>query len=199
MHNAAIDERGRVFTWGSGDAGQLGQGYHGGGGKETIPSPCQVTVLAAPHLGKMSQVACGAQFTACVSARGELHVWGFGQYLYSTIDGNFAYEPEKIQLPLKVKSVACGRAHILALTEGRDVYCWGEGKEGQLGHGRTTPCNFPRIVLEGKKIVQVECGRYHSVALNTCVCPSREDTHCRQLILFACACAAKRADTVICN
>jgi alpha-tubulin suppressor-like RCC1 family protein len=40
---------------------------------------------------------------------GELYIWGFGEHLYSTIKENFAYVPEKIQLPKKVLDVACGR------------------------------------------------------------------------------------------
>eukprot|EP01051_Picozoa_sp_SAG22_P029887 SAG22_NODE_11303_length_491_cov_0.915816_1_plen_80_part_10 len=47
-----------------------------------------------------------------------------------------------------------------------DVFTWGSCDFGQLGHGRKVSINTPRLVLEGKKIVQVDAGRYHTAALN---------------------------------
>ena len=165
LHSAAIDDQGRVFTWGAGDAGQLGHGFDKPPSGVPLPEPYLVAGLSH-HLGRMAQVACGAQFTAAVSERGELYVWGFGEHLYSTISDNFAYEPEKIRLPRKVKEVGCGRGHMVALTDQGDVFCWGNCDFGQLGHGRKVSMNTPRLVLEGKSIVQVDAGRYHTVALN---------------------------------
>eukprot|EP01052_Picozoa_sp_SAG31_P006837 SAG31_NODE_319_length_17776_cov_4.703570_9_plen_1168_part_00 len=165
LHSAAIDSQGRIFTWGAGDAGQLGHGFDKPPSGVPLPEPYLVAGLSH-HLGRMAQVACGAQFTAAVSERGELYVWGFGQHLYSTISNNFAYDPEKIRLPRKVKEVGCGRGHMVALTDQGDVFCWGDCEFGQLGHGRKVSINTPRLVLEGKNIVQVDAGRYHTVALN---------------------------------
>ena len=170
MHSAAIDDRGRVFTWGNGDAGQLGHGFDKppAGTPGGLPEPYEITHSGLPlHLGKMVQIECGSQFTAVVSQRGEVYVWGFGEHLYSTIDENFAYEPEKIQLPKKVLEVGCGRGHIVARTEEQDVYCWGSCESGQLGHGCKFSTSTPRLVLQGKQIVQVAAGRYHTTALNT--------------------------------
>ena len=166
LHSAALDELGRVHTWGTGDAGQLGHGFDKPPSGVPLPEPFLVAGLSQ-HLGRMAQVCCGAQFTAAVSERGELYVWGFGEHLYSTISEHFAYEPEKIQLPKKVKEVGCGHKHMVALTDQGDVYCWGNCDFGQLGHGRKVSVNTPRLVLEGKKIVQVAAGRYHTMALNT--------------------------------
>ena len=165
QHSAAIDDRGRVFTWGLGDAGQLGHGFDKPPAGYPLAEPYQVVGLPQ-HLGRMVQISCGSQFTAVVSQRGEVYVWGFGEHLYSTIEENFAYEPEKIQLPKKVLEVGCGRGHIVARTEEQNVYCWGACDNGQLGHGRKFPTSTPRLVLEGKNIVEVAAGRYHTTALN---------------------------------
>lgn len=165
QHSAAIDSRGRVFTWGNGDAGQLGHGFDKPPAGYPLAEPYQVVGLPQ-HLGRMTQICCGSQFTAVVSLRGEVYVWGFGEYLYSTIEENFAYEPEKILLPKKVLEVGCGRGHVVARTEEGSVYTWGACDAGQLGHGRTFPTSTPRLVLEGKQIVEVAAGRYHTTALN---------------------------------
>jgi RCC1 and BTB domain-containing protein len=46
-------------------------------------------------------------------------------------------------------------------------YTWGEGKFGRLGHGGERNQICPRVVeaLQGKKIVQVACGGFHSAAI----------------------------------
>jgi alpha-tubulin suppressor-like RCC1 family protein len=41
-----------------------------------------------------------------------------------------------VQLQLqKISQVACGWRHTLALTENKNVFSWGRGTSGQLGHG----------------------------------------------------------------
>uniref|UniRef100_A0A453NIV4 Uncharacterized protein n=1 Tax=Aegilops tauschii subsp. strangulata TaxID=200361 RepID=A0A453NIV4_AEGTS len=35
----------------------------------------------------------------------------------------------------KIAQVACGWRHTLALTENKNVFSWGRGASGQLGHG----------------------------------------------------------------
>lgn len=36
---------------------------------------------------------------------------------------------------IEIVSVACGFNHTVALSKTGDVYTWGSGKEGALGHG----------------------------------------------------------------
>mmetsp|Transcript_18230 Transcript_18230/g.38064 ORF Transcript_18230/g.38064 Transcript_18230/m.38064 type:complete len:471 (-) Transcript_18230:1643-3055(-) len=58
--------------------------------------------------------------------------------------------------------VACGRYHTVALTRSGEMYSWGGGKNGRLGHGderiRTSPS---RIQGLPEPVVSVACG-YHS-------------------------------------
>lgn len=73
-HSAAIDVRGKVFTWGTGEAGQLGHGFDKPPQGVPLTEPWLVAGLP-PHLGRMAQIDCGAQFTAVVSERGEVYLW----------------------------------------------------------------------------------------------------------------------------
>ncbi len=56
----------------------------------------------------------------------------------------------------------------MALLENGDVWSWGYGGNGRLGHGSETDEKRPREVeiLKGKAIVQLACGGYHTAALN---------------------------------
>ena len=45
------------------------------------------------------------------------------------------------------------------------MYTIGAGAGGQLGHGKRTDLVTPRLILQGKQIIHVAAGRYHSVAI----------------------------------
>jgi RCC1 and BTB domain-containing protein len=70
-----------------------------------------------------------------------------------------------------VQLSACG-FHTCCLDDAGDVFSWGEGKFGRLGHGTERNCHTPRLIesLLGKKPKQVSCGGFH-----TAVCT--EDGH----------------------
>ncbi|XP_068643656.1 ultraviolet-B receptor UVR8 [Aristolochia californica] len=59
--------------------------------------------------------------------------------------------------------IACGGAHAIALCGGR-VLTWGRGTAGQLGHGDSENCLFPKPVkfFEGLLISHVSAGWNHS-------------------------------------
>lgn len=64
--------------------------------------------------------------------------------------------------------VACGESHSLALNQWGHVFSWGSDSHGQLGHqldGENQP--VPKIIksLTTSHIVQIACGRKHSLAL----------------------------------
>lgn len=67
-----------------------------------------------------------------------------------------------------MRQVTCGGLHTAVVTEGGDVYTWGDGRKGQLGHTHDPSLKqTPRLVdaLENVFIVQVACGGNHTVAI----------------------------------
>jgi len=73
-----------------------------------------------------------------------------------------------------VRQVACGSGHTLALTDGGDVYSWGYGWGGCLGHGKqqhgkVVSISAPSLVkgLSDMHIIQVACGAKHSMTVTT--------------------------------
>ncbi|EKX35889.1 hypothetical protein GUITHDRAFT_40307, partial [Guillardia theta CCMP2712] len=73
---------------------------------------------------------------------------------------------------LLVVSVACGggseEQHSAAVTEQGQVYTWGSGKSGQLGHGDSQNLVLPRLIvgLQSNPIVEVACGSAHTVVVS---------------------------------
>jgi len=68
----------------------------------------------------------------------------------------------------RVSQVVCGKEHCMLLTEHGQVYSWGGGTRGQLGHGTVTSEDSPKLVmaLDGMKIVKIAAGGWHSAAIS---------------------------------
>lgn len=66
----------------------------------------------------------------------------------------------------RVQWISCGFEHVAALTDAGDVYSWGYGASGVLGHGETSTVLFPRKVASVEDIVYIESGGYHTVAVD---------------------------------
>lgn len=55
-----------------------------------------------------------------------------------------------------VTQISLGAFHSLALDDTGNVYSWGQGKEGCLGHGNTLDCFLPnKIINLSEQIKQV--------------------------------------------
>lgn len=66
-----------------------------------------------------------------------------------------------------VWQIACGSGHTVVLSTEGEVYTWGRGDDGRLGHGDNGWKYVPRITrsLAGQVVTQVTCGSYHTAAV----------------------------------
>jgi len=71
---------------------------------------------------------------------------------------------------LKVADVACGKEHCMLRTEMGQVFSWGGGSRGQLGHGTLASEDKPRLILalDGMKVTKIATGGWHSAAISEC-------------------------------
>ena len=80
----------------------------------------------------------------------------------------------QINLPVRAKAVACGDYHTMCLSEEGHVYAWGGTLHKKTGEKQSSkggpPTNEPRLVQTladmGAKLTQIDCGDFHSVALD---------------------------------
>lgn len=58
---------------------------------------------------------------------------------------------------------------MLGFDVARQIFTWGRGKYGQLGHGTTQSENFPVAVKTSadSHVTQVACGGDHTIAINS--------------------------------
>lgn len=67
---------------------------------------------------------------------------------------------------ITVTEISCGDSHTCALSSDGDVYTWGAGQVGQLGHGDYLRQSLPiKVANINERIVQISCGKKHSVVL----------------------------------
>ncbi|XP_048506982.1 E3 ubiquitin-protein ligase HERC2 isoform X2 [Athalia rosae] len=156
-----VTDSGIVFSWGDGDYGKLGRG-----GSDGIKTPKIVDKLSDVNVVK---VFCGGQFSAALTAYGEVYTWGKGD-AYRLGHGN----EEHVRFPKlveglkgkKVKDLAVGNVHVLALIEDQLVYGWGRNDYGQIAptSGSTVPEPTLCPALTGKSVIGLVCGPTQSFA-----------------------------------
>ncbi|XP_060526978.1 E3 ubiquitin-protein ligase HERC2 [Cylas formicarius] len=155
---------GTIYGWGHNHRGQLG-GVDGA--KVKVPTPCEALTQLRPV-----QLAGGEQTLFAVTADGKVYATGYGAGGRLGIGGcDSVLVPtllESIQhVFVKKIAINSGGKHCLALSADGDVYSWGEGEDGKLGHGNRLSCEKPKLIeaLQGYEVVDVTCGGAHSAAV----------------------------------
>jgi alpha-tubulin suppressor-like RCC1 family protein len=96
--------------------------------------------------------------------------WSFGYGMFGMLGhGGMGDEavPRLIEAldRVVVKQVAAGLFHSMVLTSEGDVWTWGRGTQGQLGHGNTDIQNVPKRVEDLTNVTDIAAGGYHSMAV----------------------------------
>ncbi|WZZ45001.1 hypothetical protein YC2023_041260 [Brassica napus] len=160
-HAALVTRQGEVFCWGNGNSGKLGLKVN-----LDIDHPKRVESLKGVAVGS---VACSDNQTCAVTESGELYLWGIDggtigesgrQFLTRKIADVFGRS-------LRVYSVACGAWHTAIVTFSGQLYTYGSGTFGVLGHGSLESVTKPKEVesLKRMKVVSVSCGPWHTAAI----------------------------------
>ncbi|KAJ6754999.1 INACTIVE PHOSPHOLIPASE C-LIKE PROTEIN 2 [Salix purpurea] len=153
---------GKLYTWGDGDKGRLGHGD-----KEAKLVPTCVAVLVEPNF---CQVACGHSLTIARTTSGHVYTMGspvYGQLGNPQSDGKLPTRVEGKLSKCSVEEIACGAYHVAVLTSKTEVYTWGKGANGRLGHGDTDDKNLPSLVeaLKDKQVKSIACGTNFTAAI----------------------------------
>lgn len=134
--------------------------------KEIILSPLFLDELMQQ---KVISISCSGALTAMLTETGKVYCMGannFGQCGVGESKIRYWRPIANVSLPA-VKAIDTGLQHCIALCESGEVYCWGKGRNGQLGTGDTQVMNlYPRLVPMKKRCVAIAAGLNHSVALD---------------------------------
>ena len=156
-----------IFGQGNNVNGQLGIGNY-----ISIDIPIRINNLKQL---KITQIACGVGHTIALTDNNLLYAWGrfykpenkkemimstSGDYSNPTLIESLSNE--------SIIKIAAGNNHSMAITELGELYTWGEGIYGQLGHGINNNEQYPKKVeyfCNKFKIIDCQGGAAHTVAL----------------------------------
>ena len=156
-----------IFAQGNNVNGQLGIGNY-----ISIDIPIRVNNLRQL---KITQIACGVGHTIALTNNNLIYAWGrfykpenkndrimstSGDYAYPTLMESLSNE--------SIIKISAGNNHSMAITELGELYSWGEGIYGQLGHGINNNEQYPKKVeyFSNKfKIIDCKGGAAHTIAL----------------------------------
>ncbi|XP_045308261.1 RCC1 domain-containing protein 1 isoform X2 [Leopardus geoffroyi] len=152
-HALLLDEAGQVFSWGQGRHGQLGHG--------TLEAELEPRPLEALQGVPMAEVAAGGWHSVCVSETGDIYIWGWNESgqlalpsrslaeVGNTAAGEASGLKEDgcdVRTAEDAVKASCGSRHTAVVTRTGELYTWGWGKYGQLGHRDTSSLDRPRRV-----------------------------------------------------
>lgn len=164
-HAALVTRQGEVFTWGEESGGRLGHGF----GKDII----QPRLVESLTMTTVDFVSCGEFHTCAVTMAGELYTWGDGTHNAGLLGHGTDVShwiPKRISGPLEglqIASVTCGPWHTALITSTGQLFTFGDGTFGVLGHGDRKNVSRPREIesLSGLRTIAVACGVWHTSAV----------------------------------
>lgn len=153
-HTCGITFGDRVYCWGYGRDGQVGDG----GTSEVVKSPVEV----AGNL-RFSEMSAGGLHTCAITLGGGTMCWGVnlrGELGDGTTSDRLV--PTAIAGGLAFTRVSSGYEHTCALTVAGEAYCWGDNTYGQLGTGDNTSSTVPVAVDGGLTFESISAGMHHT-------------------------------------
>ncbi|EFA86155.1 regulator of chromosome condensation domain-containing protein [Heterostelium album PN500] len=139
-----VSARGNVYAMGNNETGTLGVG------DDKLGRVTKPTKVAMPE--KVKQLSCGATHTLFLAESGRVYSCGWGSEGRLGLGDNTTnrYVPTLIPFfhenGIRVTQVSAGGAHSMVLTDEGQVYTWGCGENGKLGHNSETNSNIPQLV-----------------------------------------------------
>ncbi|KAB1279055.1 E3 ubiquitin-protein ligase HERC2 [Camelus dromedarius] len=129
-------------------------------------APQLVQGLASRNIVKIAAHSDGHHYLA-LAATGEVYSWGCGDGGRLGHGDTVPLEEPKVisafsgkQAGKHVVHIACGSTYSAAITAEGELYTWGRGNYGRLGHGSSEDEAIPMLVagLKGLKVIDVACG-----------------------------------------
>jgi alpha-tubulin suppressor-like RCC1 family protein len=157
-YSFALSRDGTFMACGRNGSGQLGLG----------DTDHRDTFTVVAGLRGVVDIDAGYDHTIAVTAEGGLYTWGYGRAM-----GHGGDHDTQRLVPTKVTGggigeavvvqVAAGEEHTMALTATGQLYAWGQGDHGQLGHGGKENLAVPRVIEGIGAVVGMAGGARHSL------------------------------------
>ena len=182
----ALDYRGEAYCWPEDNEGSPEPLHLNAPGQIIDAGIDRVCVLTGPRhaycfeygafdtpqhseLRAATQLAVSGDH-ACITGQGDVRCWGANAHgqLGSDDASEGAEHGVRVDLPERPTHVTTGWAHSCVTTGIGNVFCWGDGSRGQLGHGSRESSAVP-VRVEGftSPVIRVAAGQGHTCAVQS--------------------------------
>jgi alpha-tubulin suppressor-like RCC1 family protein len=161
-HTCVITSSGAVYCWGLNGAGQLGDG--------TLNTRYQAVPVLGLHQDVIA-IAAGGHHTCAILQSGTVYCWGSNSFGQSGGSAGLGILTPILPGPVEGLSgtprmITAGSFHTCVLSSPQDVFCWGEGKYGKLGDGKSNDSHIPLAVTGlSADVLYLQAGENHTCAL----------------------------------
>lgn len=151
-----------LYCWGKNRHGQLGLG--------DCLTRKEPTLVKALEKKSIISVSAGDYHTACVSGKGEVFIWGDNSQVQLGVETNRFQSSVPIKIPgiRYATLVSCGGSHTAVITSKGQLFTWGDGRFGRLGHADEGRRVLPtQVTLLTETPTTVSCGHSHTLVATT--------------------------------
>jgi alpha-tubulin suppressor-like RCC1 family protein len=156
-HTCGVTTSDAAYCWGFNDRGVLGAGI----------IQRQSTPVAVSGGLKFRQVAAGGTHTCGVTTSDVVYCWG-SDSVGQVGDGSSSagvFVPTRVATSRRFQLVDAGLgAFTCGVTTADKAFCWGSGRNGEIGDGRDFLRFLPRAVAGGRAFDRVTTGGTHTCA-----------------------------------
>ena len=169
-HTLARSEFNYVYAWGSSKYGCLGKYTN-----ENLYTPTMIQFdKNGQKFSNIKQIAAGMYLSLALNEKGEVFSWGLGNNgRLGHGNENSVEKPKLIEYfndnDIKIKQISCGDLHCACISTNKELFTFGNGNYGKLGH-----CNFDHVLTPTKvayfvmqKVDNVVCGSYNTICITT--------------------------------
>jgi alpha-tubulin suppressor-like RCC1 family protein len=171
-HSLCLTANGALYSWGRAANGRLGQFQdrnipeHSVSRPSVVRGPWMSLALSAPSKASSHPSNKSSRLSNSYQSTTNIH----DSISSSNIVPQDADQQQSSQTKVvPVVSISAGHSHSLAVTNQGEVYTWGCGKYGRLGHGSHVDEYKPKIVAAfnrpGIDIIAASCGSGHTLFL----------------------------------
>lgn len=152
-----VSQEGKLYACGEGTNGRLGLGDN-----NNVYEPKPIPFLSQYVIKKVA-VHSGGKHALALTQDGKIFSWGEGEDGKLGHGNRISLDKPRLIDALKAKrirDIACGSGHSAAIASNGELYTWGLGEYGRLGHGDAITQLKPKLVegLIGQRVIQVACG-----------------------------------------
>jgi alpha-tubulin suppressor-like RCC1 family protein len=158
----------RAYCWGDNRDGALGNGTNTGP-ESGYYGPYSSRPVAVVGTLAFRQVSAGYYHTCGVTTDSRAFCWGLNKY-GQIGDSSTAYrrlKPSRVAGTRQYRQVDAGADYTCAVSTGDRAFCWGDGRQGQVGNGKAYLSFWPKAVAGGLSIARVTAAWEHTCGETT--------------------------------